>query len=134
MPELTLSVAITWTDRAYDSFTCDEWRLTMPKYLLQVNYTLDGVRGVLAKGGSARRAAAQAAVESVGGTLESLYFAFGGTDAFAVADLPDHRAAAALALTVSGSGGATVNTVVLLTAEEIDAAAQQAVAYTPPGQ
>jgi len=106
----------------------------MPKYLLQVNYTLDGVRGVLAKGGSARRAAAQAAVESVGGTLESLYFAFGGTDAFAVADLPDHRAAAALALTVSGSGGATVNTVVLLTAEEIDAAAQQAVAYTPPGQ
>ena len=45
----------------------------MPKYLLQVNYTLDGVKGVLSKGGSARRAAAQAAAESVGGTLESIY-------------------------------------------------------------
>ncbi len=106
----------------------------MPKFLLQVNYTLDGVQGILSKGGSARKAAAQAAAESVGGTLESLYFAFGGTDAFAVADLPDNAAAAALALTVSGSGGATVDTIVLLTPEEIDAATDKAVEYTPPGQ
>ncbi len=106
----------------------------MPKFLLQVNYTLDGVQGILSKGGSARKAAAQAAAESVGGTLESLYFAFGRTDAFAVADLPDNAAAAALALTVSGSGGATVDTIVLLTPEEIDAATDKAVEYTPPGQ
>jgi hypothetical protein len=33
----------------------------MPKFLLEVNYTLEGVRGVVAKGGSARQAAAQAA-------------------------------------------------------------------------
>ena len=92
----------------------------MPKYLLQVNYTLDGVKGVLSKGGSARKAAAQAAAESVGGTLESVYFAFGSTDVFAIADLPDNAAAAALALTVSGSGAATVTTVVLLTPEEIE--------------
>ncbi len=106
----------------------------MPKYLLQVNYTVDGVKGVLAKGGSARRAAAQAAAESVGGTMESMYFAFGTTDVFAVADLPDNAAAASLALTVSASGGATVSTVVLLTPEEIDAASQAGVQYTPPGQ
>lgn len=106
----------------------------MPKYLLQVNYTLDGVQGVVSKGGSARQAAAQAAAESVGGTLDSLYFAFGGTDVFAVADLPDNAAAAALALTVTAAGGATVSTVVLLTPEEIDAATQQGVQYTPPGQ
>ena len=37
---------------------------TVAKYLLQVNYTLDGIRGVLAKGGSARKAAAQAAAKS----------------------------------------------------------------------
>jgi hypothetical protein len=30
----------------------------MPKYLLEVNYTLDGIRGVKAHGGSARVAAA----------------------------------------------------------------------------
>src|SRR5262245_60795015 len=99
----------------------------MPKYLLEVRYTLDGVRGVLAKGGSARVAAAKAAAESAGGSLEALYFAFGGIDVFAVADMPSNEAAAALALAVSAGGGATVNTVVLLTPEEIDAAAQQSV-------
>lgn len=105
----------------------------MPKYLLQVNYTLDGVKGVVSKGGSARKAAAQAAAESVGGTLESLYFAFGDTDVFAVADLPDNAAAAALALNVTSAGGATVRTVVLLTADEVDAATDRNVKYTPPG-
>ena len=106
----------------------------MPKFLLQVNYTLDGVKGVLSKGGSARRAAGQAATESLGGTLESMYFAFGGTDAIAIVELPDNAAAAALALTVSGSGAATATTVVLLTPEEIDTATQTGVQYTPPGQ
>ena len=37
---------------------------TMPRYLLEVSYTLDGARGVVAKGGSARKAAAQAAAVS----------------------------------------------------------------------
>ena len=68
----------------------------MPKYLLQVNYTLDGVKGVLSKGGSARRTAAEAAAVSAGGSLESLYFAFGSTDVFAVADLPDNAAAGSI--------------------------------------
>ena len=104
----------------------------MPKYLLQVNYSLDGVRGVLSKGGSARRAAAEAAAKSVGGSLESIYFAFGGTDAFAVVEAPDNAAAAALALTISASGGASANTVVLLTPEEIDEATQRGVEYSPP--
>ena len=104
----------------------------MPKYLLQVNYSVDGVRGVLSKGGSARRAAAEAAAKSVGGSLESIYFAFGGTDAFAVVEAPDNAAAAALALTISASGGASANTVVLLTPEEIDEATQRGVEYSPP--
>lgn len=105
----------------------------MPKYLLEVNYTLEGVQGVVAKGGSARKAAAQAAAKSVGGKLDSFYFAFGKTDVFTVADLPDNAAAAALALAVSAGGGATVRTVVLLTPEEIDAATEKKVKYSPPG-
>lgn len=105
----------------------------MPKYLLEVNYTLEGVQGVVAKGGSARKAAAQAAAKSVGGKLDSFYFAFGKTDVFTVADLPDNAAAAALALAVSAGGGATVRTVVLLTPEEIDAATDKKVKYSPPG-
>jgi uncharacterized protein with GYD domain len=101
--------------------------------LLEVNYTLDGVRGLVAKGGSARKAAAAAAAKSVGGKLDSFYFAFGGTDAFTVADLPDNEAAAALALAVTAGGGVSVRTVVLLTPEEIDAATRKTVKYTPPG-
>jgi uncharacterized protein with GYD domain len=105
----------------------------MPKYLLEVTYTLEGVRGVVAKGGSARKAAAQAAAKSVGGKVDSFYFAFGGTDVYVVADLPDNAAAAALALVVTAGGGASVRTVVLLTPDEIDAATKKGVKYTPPG-
>ena len=39
--------------RTFESHT-DEGAATMPKYLLEVNYTLDGVKGVVAKGGSAQ--------------------------------------------------------------------------------
>ena len=105
----------------------------MPKFLLQVNYTLDGVRGVLAQGGTARQAAAEAAAASVGGTVESFHFAFGGTDAYVVADLPDNVAAAAVGLAVSAGGGATTNTVALLTPAEVDAAVAKQVGYRPPG-
>ncbi len=105
----------------------------MPKYLLEVNYTLDGVRGVVAKGGTARKAAAQAAAKSVGGKIDTFHFAFGGTDVFTIVDLPDNAAAAALALAISAGGGATARTVVLLSPEEIDAATQKGVKYTPPG-
>src|SRR4051812_10561281 len=105
----------------------------MPKYLLQVNYTQDGVKGVLAKGGAARKTAAQAAAKSVGGKVESFYFAFGTTDVFCVADMPDNAAAAALALNVSAGGGASVTTTVLLGPDEIDQAAGAKVKYTPPG-
>ena len=106
----------------------------MPKYLLEVNYTLEGIRGVTEMGGSARKSVAAAAAKSVGGKVESFYFAFGGTDVFCIADLPDNEAAAALALTVSASGGATVNTRVLLAPDEIDNAINREVKYKPPGR
>jgi uncharacterized protein with GYD domain len=48
-------------------------------------------------------------------------------------DLPDHEAATAVALTVNSAGGAAVKTTVLLTPEEVDAAAQRSVDYRPPG-
>lgn len=106
----------------------------MPKYLLEVSYTLDGVRGVVAKGGTARKAAAQTAAKSLGGKLDAFYFAFGKHDVVTIADLPDNSAAAALALAVTAGGGASVRTVVLLTPDEIDAAADKTVKYTPPGK
>lgn len=106
----------------------------MTKYMLRVNYTADGAKGLIQDGGSKRRAAAQKAAESVGGRVESFYFAFGDTDAFVIADLPDAASATAIALTVSASGGATVQTSVLMAPEEVDAAAKKSPLYTAPGR
>ena len=49
----------------------------MPKYLVHAGYTPEGVQGLLSDGGSSRREAAIAACESLGGTVEAFYFAFG---------------------------------------------------------
>lgn len=105
----------------------------MSKYLFEVNYTLDGVRGLLAQGGTVRFAAAQAAAESVGGNIEAFHYAFGVTDLYVIAEMPDHAAAAAFALAVSAGGGVTTRTAVLLTLEEVDAATAKQVGYRPPG-
>ncbi len=105
----------------------------MPKYLFEAMYTPEGVKGVQSGGGSSRREAVAHVAESVGGTLESFHFAFGERDAYVIVDLPDNEAAAAVALTVNASGAAGVKTTVLLTPEEVDAAAQRSVDYRPPG-
>ena len=105
----------------------------MPKFLFEATYTLEGAKGVQSAGGSSRRDAVAAVAKSVGGTLESFYFAFGEPDAYVVVDLPDNESAAAVAIAVNSGGGATVKTVVLLTPEEIDAAAGRSVDYRPPG-
>jgi uncharacterized protein with GYD domain len=105
----------------------------MPKYLFEASYTTEGVKGVASKGGSARRDALKHLFEASGGTMEGFYFAFGDSDVYVFGDLPDNEAATAIALTVNQTGGATVKTVVLITPEEVDAAAKASVEYTPPG-
>jgi uncharacterized protein with GYD domain len=106
----------------------------MPKYLLQVSYTAEGARGLLKDGGSKRREAARQLAESLGAKLDLIYFAFGGTDAFAIVDGPDNATAAAASLAVGASGAASCTTVALLTPEEIDQAAKKTARYTPPGR
>jgi len=105
----------------------------MPKYLWKTSYTQAGVKGVAGEGGSGRREAAKTAIEGLGGTLEAFYFVFGDTDAYVIADLPDDEAALAVAIVVNGSGGATVETVPLMTPEQVDAAAKREVNFRPPG-
>ncbi len=105
----------------------------MPKYLIEVTYTLDGVKGLKAEGGSARVTAATALIESLGGTVESFYFALGENDAYVIVDMPDVVSAASAALTVNAGGGATARTVALLTPAEADSAAGKKALYRPPG-
>jgi uncharacterized protein with GYD domain len=73
------------------------------------------------------------AIESLGGTLETFYFAFGERDAFVIADFPDRRAAAAMSLAVNASAAVTSRMTVLLTPEELDAAAKTPVDFRAPG-
>jgi uncharacterized protein with GYD domain len=105
----------------------------MSKFLFEASYTTEGIQGVQSAGGSSRRDAVAQVAESVGGKLESFYFAFGEQDAYVVVELPDNESAAAVALTVNAAGGATVKTVVLLTPDEVDGAAKRSVDYRPPG-
>lgn len=104
----------------------------MAKYLFEARYTVDGVKGLVREGGTGRRAAVGKACVSAGGKLEAMYFAFGGVDAYVIVDMPDNSTAAALALAVNQGGAATINTVVLMTAEEVDAAGKKTIAYNPP--
>jgi uncharacterized protein with GYD domain len=105
----------------------------MPKYMIHASYTVAGVKGLQAKGGSSRRDAIAEMLEGLGGSLESMYFAFGDADVVVIADLPDNEAATAVALTVNAAGGAATRTWVLLTPEEVDAAAKLSVSYRAPG-
>ena len=106
----------------------------MPKYLLQGSYTAEGAKGLLKDGGSKRRAAARTLIESLGGKIECIYFAFGKSDVIAIVDVPDSASAAAASLAIGASGGLKATLTVLLTPEEIDQAGKKSASYTPPGR
>ena len=106
----------------------------MAKYLIQANYSAEGVKGLLKAGGSSRRAAVEELMSSVGGKVEAFYFAFGENDAIVIADLPDNVAAVASSLIANASGAVSVKATVLLTPEEIDEATKKTVSYRAPGQ
>ena len=106
----------------------------MAKYLVIASYTADGMKGIADKGGTSRREAVEKLVADLGGTIESFYFGFGEGDAYVTIDLPDNISAAAVSMTVGASGMVRTRTIVLLTPEEIDRAAQTNVSYRPPGK
>lgn len=97
------------------------------------SYTAEGLRGLQAKGGSARVEAASKLLASAGGSLESFYFALGADDAYIVCDLPDNVTAAAISMSAAETGMVVSRTVTLLTAEEVDRAAGLRLTYQPPG-
>jgi len=105
----------------------------MAKYLAIITYTAEGLKGLMAKGGTARVEASRKFVASAGGSLESFYFALGSDDAYIVCDLPDNVAAAATAMSAAATGMVVNRMVALLTAEEVDQAAAAGLSYQAPG-
>ena len=105
----------------------------MAKYLFHGAYTQAGIKGVLKDGGTGRRKAVDALAKSLGGSVDSMYWAFGNDDFYVIAELPSAAAAAALAATTGASGAVSISTVVLLTAKDIDAAVKLHPDYRAPG-
>jgi uncharacterized protein with GYD domain len=105
----------------------------MAKYLVEASYTVDGIKGVLKEGGTARRDAVAAALKGLGAKVDSLYYAFGENDVYVIVDAPDNVTAAAVAMGISASGAVKLKTTVLLTIEEIDQAAKKTISYRAPG-
>jgi uncharacterized protein with GYD domain len=105
----------------------------MAKYLITGTYTHEGIKGVMAEGGTGRVAAVTKLVQSLGGTLESMYFAFGTDDWYIIVDLPGNVEVAAASMAAAASGSTNPRTVVLLTAEEVDAAVKLTPSYRAPG-
>ncbi|MBV8795018.1 MAG: GYD domain-containing protein [Hyphomicrobiales bacterium] len=106
----------------------------MPKYLFEARYSSEGAIGLAKEGGTGRREAVKKHLDELGGKLESIYFAFGDVDCFAIVDLPDNVAAAALSLAVNESGLIATKAVVLLTPEEMDKAGKKKVHFRGPGK
>jgi len=106
----------------------------MPKFMFQASYTPAGAKALAREGGSKRRGAVGAAIEALGGRMESFYYAFGNRDVVVIADLPDNVSSVALTLAINQTGLVSASTVVLITADEMDRAAKKAVRYRAPGQ
>ena len=106
----------------------------MPKYLVEGSYTAQGLKNLQKDRAEGRTAAIKAAMQSVGGKLEAIYWCLGEYDVVAIADLPDHASAAAVGIAASASGMVRTRTTQLLTAQEVDLALAKGVNYRAPGQ
>lgn len=105
----------------------------MPKFLVKASYSAEGTRGLLKDGGTGRKQAIEGLIESVGGTVEAFYYAFGDDDLVWICDLPSNSDAIAMSLAVNAARGARLTTTPLLSLDEIDEGVAKAVTYRPPG-
>jgi uncharacterized protein with GYD domain len=105
----------------------------MPKFLIKASYNADGARGLMKEGGSGRRKVVEQLVQGLGGKVEAFYFAYGEADVYVITDVPDATDGLAISLAVNATGAVRLQTIPLITPEQIDAASKKAVAYRAPG-
>ena len=106
----------------------------MPYFLLQVAYTAEAW-ATLVRNPVNRLEAVRPAVEKLGGSIESTFFAFGDYDVVLILRMPDNVSAAAFSLAVAAGGAFKAHkTTPLMSMEEGLEALRQAGAsgYRPP--
>ncbi|MBV8952460.1 MAG: GYD domain-containing protein [Actinobacteria bacterium] len=106
----------------------------MGKYLVQVSYTPEAWAAMV-KNPQSRLEAVRPGVESVGGTFDDAWLAFGQYDLIGICDFPDNVSAAAFSLSVAAKGAVkALHTTPLMTMDEGIQAMKKAggSAYAPP--
>jgi uncharacterized protein with GYD domain len=109
----------------------------MARYLVQLAYTPEAWANLLRSPHNRLDSAADVA-ESLGGTFESAYLAFGEYDVVLMLDLPDNTTAAAVSMVFSAGGAVkSIKTTPLMAVPEGIQAMRMAGAavasYRPPG-
>jgi uncharacterized protein with GYD domain len=106
----------------------------MPRYLIQASYTATAAAAFVSNPQD-RVPGVRAAVEKLGGKLESFEFSLGEYDVVGIGEFPDDVTAAAFALAVSAPGHLkSYKTTRLMSAQEFLSAQKKAhgVAYQAP--
>jgi uncharacterized protein with GYD domain len=109
----------------------------MPKYLALFSYEAEA-KAAMIETPIDREAPVRAVLESVGASLECLYWMFGAHDGVAVVDAPDSITMAGISAAISSTGTIRSETHELFTAEDVrrilDTARTAREHFARPGQ
>ena len=72
-------------------------------------------------------------INDLGGKMEAFYYAFGDTDVYVIAEVPDMTVANAVSLNINSTGLVSISTTILINPEEVDEATKISVGYHSPG-
>ena len=106
----------------------------MAHYMFEASYSQQALKAML-EHPQDRATAVKALIESAGGKMHSMYFAFGEHDVIIQFELPDNVSAAAVGMAVGAAGSLSkFQTTVLFTPQDAMKAMTQAkkVSYTQP--
>jgi uncharacterized protein with GYD domain len=106
----------------------------MPFYLIRAAYSGTAAAHMV-QHPQHRESAVRKSCEALGGKMHQFFYSFGDYDAVVLVELPNNKAAAALALSVEGSGAVRqIHTTVLITTAEAMEAMKTAQSdkYAPP--
>ena len=90
----------------------------MPKYLALFSYAPDAMAAMI-ENPADRETAVRSVLDSVGGSLESMYWMFGPHDGIAIVDAPDSLTMAGISAAISSTGSISSETHELFTADEV---------------
>ena len=108
----------------------------MAKFMYLGKYTAEGLKGLVAEGGTRRRTATERLIGSIGGTILEYSFAVGEYDFVLIVEVADNAAGLIAPILTGASGTVRVLTVPLVTPQQIDEVCARipSTSFRPAGQ